>query len=368
MAAREDLEGRWRDRLVEEPRLTGMVTGAQAQREPFHRWIKYRQGFSPALVRMFLRENAGRGGWERGAILDPFAGAGTAVVECARCSVRAVGVEALASLVFLTAAKWSRKCPPPRAVDAFTEWRQIADRLTTPIHRAALMLAVARQHTSAGHVNRGALPLPRLLADCMAMIRDDLVQPLTTAGLLLHGDARRMDMVADESIGGIITSPPYLSRYDYRETVNPVEQVHRHWYGPPATNPAQVQASPGTTGSRNSLQEAHAAVNEVCSALTRSGHEAQARTVQNYWMDMRTVLQECRRVLARGAPFWLVMGGARLKNVYVPADLIIAETAEMGGFHVDAVKVARDLIPGRRRFGRIGSVSPRESLLVIHKP
>ena len=52
--AREDLERRWRGRLAEEPRLATLVTAQGNAREPFHRWLPYRQGFSPGLVRLFL--------------------------------------------------------------------------------------------------------------------------------------------------------------------------------------------------------------------------------------------------------------------------------------------------------------------------
>ncbi len=366
-AAREDLERRWRERLVEEPRLATTVTAGAAQREPFHRWIRYRQGFAPALVRVFLRES-GATRSRKTVILDPFSGAGTTAVECARNSIRAVALDAVPALAFLTAMKWVREFPSLPSLGDFNHWAQVADQLVAPIHRAALMLAVARQHTAGGQLHHGGAPLGKLLGDVAAMIREDQSQPLSVAGLALPGDARKMDMIDDASIAGILTSPPYLSRYDYREATAPYEELYRHWYGPRLPeHGGQLQASSSTTSRHRRAEVSHAAIQEACECLIRSGHAPTARVIGAYAADMQTVLAELHRVLRIGSPCWMVVGGARLKDVYVPADLIIAELAEGTGFVVELVRVARELIPARRKFGRIGHISPRESVLVMRR-
>src|SRR3972149_11365219 len=94
--AREALERRWRDRLTFEPRLATLVTAEGGRREPFHRWIPYKQGFSPGLVRRFLHENPRTAkAWAAQPVLDPFSGSGTCIVECAKYGVCAVGCEAI---------------------------------------------------------------------------------------------------------------------------------------------------------------------------------------------------------------------------------------------------------------------------------
>jgi SAM-dependent methyltransferase len=366
ITAREELEFRWRDRLCEEPRLAPMVTAAAAQREPFHRWVKYRQSFSPALIRLFLAETAAVRR-SRGVVLDPFCGAGTTVVECARQGVRSAGVEALPSMVFLAAARWARCAPELPAFNSSAPWAAIADQLSLPIHRAALMLAVGRQHTAGGQRLAGAAPLDRLISEVMAMIREDVAVPLAAPGLIVQGDARNLDMLADRCVAGITTSPPYLSRYDYRETASPYELVYRHWYAGSLSRTAHLQASARTTGGLRSPHGRHPAADEVCEALNLGGHGPLACTVHEYLADMAAVLRSCGRVLADGGPCWMIVGGARLRDVYVPADLLVAELAEACGLQVEALRVARDLIPTRRKFGRVGHVSPRENLLCIRK-
>ena len=63
----------------------------------------------------------------------------------------------------------------------------------------------------------------------------------------------------------------------------------------------------------------------------------------------------------------MVVGGARIKDVYVPSDLMVAEIAEGCGFRVEAIRVARDLVGAARKFGRLGHVAPRESLLIMRR-
>ena len=393
--AREALERRWRDRLIVEPRLATLVTAEGGRREPFHRWIPYKQGFSPGLVRQFLGENPRTPKeWASHPVLDPFSGSGTCVVECAEHGVCAIGVEAIAALVFLAQAKFEREFPPlpPGAIlESRTKasmWQEIADRVELPVHRAALMLAVGRQHTTAGRANRGARPLEVVLAEVAVMMRDDLFHPLPQVNRVEVGDARRITSIDDGAIGGILTSPPYLSRHDYTQITNPYETVYRYWHGEQVchccvssgvskTNRTahravvherveQVRASPRGRGEGHPSRTI-AAAEEASEWLARIGQEKLANVVRGYIEDMTLVLRECHRVLAPGGACWMVVGGARIKDVYVPSDLMVAEIAEGCGFRVEAIRVARDLVGAARKFGRAGHIAPRESLLVIRR-
>ena len=63
----------------------------------------------------------------------------------------------------------------------------------------------------------------------------------------------------------------------------------------------------------------------------------------------------------------MIIGGARLKGVYIPSDLILAECASTFGFAVRSVRVARNLIDAGRKLGRLTNVGPREVLLVLRR-
>ncbi len=394
------MERRWFGRMTVEPRLATLVTAEGARREPIHRWLPYRQGFSPALVRLFLDENKLTRSAAAYPVLDPFSGAGTCIVECARRGVHAIGVEAMASLTFLSNAKFERQWTPLPEWPDSPQWEAVAERLEAPIHRAALMLAQRRRHTSDGRPNRGAKPIRETLGDVSAMIQDDLRHPLPLAQHVETGDARNMNGLADGSIAGVLTSPPYLSRYDYKTIVDPIDHVFRYWYpddSSPKAGSRSVRAeirqreSRRTTGLPNRLKDPRempvvtdsptmlpddalgqggtsAIVREIESALDRAGLPRQSGLLRDYFHDMTLVLDECRRVLRSSATAWFIVGGARIKNVYVPSDLIVAELAESLGLHVSAIRVSRDLTPTRRKLGASGHVAPRESLIVMHKP
>ena len=434
-----------------------MVSARGAPPEPFHRWIHYKQGFSPGLVRLFLQEQAGRFHRPNALpLLDPFAGSGTVTIECARRGVPAIGVEALASLAFLANARSEREMPPwpealareypilggtrpaqdgmpalkPGMLKASQDmaaaraampperrsavaigWESIADRLTHPLHRAALMLAVGRRHTSSGRLNRGADPFLQVLDDVLTMIREDLLQPLTIANVVHEGDARCLTMIDDQSIGGILTSPPYISRHDYASIAAPYERVYRHWFPPGESNrPRETQMAgrvkPGASSRaagfsprgdahppraagfspRDDAPPRRAAgfsprderrfasgtsvpdpAREAADQLEAIGERKLAAEVRAYFVDLAQVLSECHRVLAPGGICWMVIGGARLKDVHIPSDIIVAEQAESIGFDIETVRVAREVTNSRRKFGRIGHIAPRESVIVVTK-
>ncbi|MCW5880142.1 MAG: site-specific DNA-methyltransferase [Anaerolineae bacterium] len=93
-AAEQTLAGEYADVLVVNPDLDRKLVSFQANKtETAHRWFKYKEGFSAALMRYVFE----RTGIEAGHILDPFAGAGTALFAASDLGMDATGVELLPS-------------------------------------------------------------------------------------------------------------------------------------------------------------------------------------------------------------------------------------------------------------------------------
>lgn len=306
--AREAIEREHADLLETDDSLAPLVTGEEAAREPWHRWLPYRQKFSPGLVRRFLKGVKGR-------VLDPFGGSGTTAIAAAQAGVRAVCVEAVPVLAFLTNARFEAS---PRA-----------DALFLAAGAEAAWLAADR-----------AKPLPRL-------------------GGAIVGDARRLPF-GGAAFGGIVTSPPYLSRYDYVGQAAPLSKI----FDPDraARRGAQVRAAVGRR-TRDSGEPLPAAAEEAARELDAKGARGNGTLVRGYFADLDAFLAEARRVLRKGAPLWLVLGGADLNEEYVPADLIAAELARRRGFELEGISVARRLRPAQRFLGGLRGVSPRESVL-----
>ena len=201
-------------------------------------------------------------------------------------------------------------------------------------------------------------------------MRDDLRQPLPRTNPVRQGDARRLDHLESGSVGGILTSPPYLSRHDYAKVLAPYEMVYRHWHrGHHGAQPEadQIAAHPRARTRELPTPAMPAAVAEACAALAERGERKLVAVVKTYFQDMFDVLAQCGRVLSLGAPCWMVIGGARLKGVYVPSDLVLADAAGSYGLEVRSVRVARNLIDAGRKLGRLTNVAPRESILELQR-
>jgi DNA modification methylase len=83
---------KFRDRLVVQKSLTRQLVSFQANKgKPAYRWYKYKEAFSAPLIDFLL----GRYGISRGTILDPFAGAGTALFVASGLGLHAHGIEVL---------------------------------------------------------------------------------------------------------------------------------------------------------------------------------------------------------------------------------------------------------------------------------
>ena len=64
---------------VDEALTCGLVSFQDSKRSPGYRWYRYKEAFSAALVHKLLDEH----GIRQGALLDPFAGSGTALFAAA---------------------------------------------------------------------------------------------------------------------------------------------------------------------------------------------------------------------------------------------------------------------------------------------
>ncbi len=364
VAAREALEVELDDLVLIDEDWETLVTGEGARAEPLHRWLPYRQQYSPELVRRFFLD----AGLVPGPVVDPFSGSGTTVIESARLGQAAIGVEALPVLAWLSNARGLREAPEPIKPPEPENWRSWWITQEHPAQRAMILCAAARTVTGEGK-RKVAAPPSELIRDAHIMVAEDLARPLKRPNHVVAGDARRLPL-GDKIAGGIVTSPPYLSRYDYTRITSFIEALHRNT---PLEESRKVQVTAAVKQGIKTpkVTDAHLlpeAALEAIRGLDTNGHRAEAKVVRTYFSDLRKVLVECKRILRPGAPAWFVVGGADIEREYIPSDFICAAMARDVGYTIDGIIEARRLRLGQRHLGFLTGVSPRESVIRLRVP
>ena len=339
--AREALEERYEDLLEADESLAELVTGEGARAEPHHRWLPFRQQFSPGLVRRFLEEAE-----PHDPVLDPFSGSGTVAIECARAGRAAIGVEGIPVLAWLTAARF-RPGEDARVLE---------------------LLAIARSVTGEGRA-KAAPPEEQLGPTLARMIAEDRARPLRAEAHVIVGDARALPL-ADASVGGVLTSPPYLSRYDYGRITSRLDAVWRG--GASGAAPRQMRSTLRARGGGGAVrvrdEDLPAAAWEAIRAVQNRGRKKDADVIRAYFGDLMATLSELHRVTRPGAPVWIVIGAADFEREYVPSDLIAAELGKGAGFGLEGLVEARRLRASGRMLGERKGVSPRESVVKLVHP
>ena len=272
------------------PDLAGLVNWSGARDRPIHRWFRYREGFSPALI-------AALGLGQR--ILDPFCGCGSIIVGAAQQGRTAVGIDVnplaafvcrvkltplpdadiAAATAFLQGfearlagtAPWpvpplriAGKVFEPAILDTLLRLRAlIEERATHRAQRDFLLLAWLailqdvgsyfkegngikyrnRKRRRDGYVLRpdGQWQLARFGPDQAAFVRSafraKVAEMLADVPAWRRGDWSRQRIVEGNSLqetavlpaasfDSVLFSPPYLNRFDYFES-----QKVELWFG-----------------------------------------------------------------------------------------------------------------------------------------
>ena len=276
---RRALDERFRARISANPEFTRKTVSYQGNRRaPGFRWMKYKEGFSQALVERLLDE------FQPKNVLDPFAGIGTAPIIAAGRGMKATGIEIMPVGVSVgdgiaTAANGLSKDEFQASTDALVASLESGDdvpdeyafrhvRITQAAFPPETEAAIAKARHFISTIDEGAI---RKLLDvaCMTVLED--VSYTRKDGQYLRWDYRSgrnlrarvdlgeiaafdhalnqrlsemtqdMDALKRELGGGypklltgsslellrtlpdaefdmVITSPPYANRYDYTRT------------------------------------------------------------------------------------------------------------------------------------------------------
>ncbi|MCC6580855.1 MAG: hypothetical protein IT440_10470 [Phycisphaeraceae bacterium] len=163
-----------------------------------------------------------------------------------------------------------------------------------------------------------------------------------------------------ESIGGLITSPPYCKRYDYtRPYAVELAMLNVGEEGIRRLRQAMLSCTvenkdkhdlAGKFGEETfeaamrayQAQSVLARVLEYLDACKADGtinNPGIVRMVRNYFFELALLIFASARVLKNGAPFIMVNDNVRYEGAHVPVDLILSDFAEQAGFEIEAIWV-----------------------------
>lgn len=252
-----------------------------------HGLFPYRGKFHPQMVRGILNVLGLRPG---SVVLDPMAGSGTTLVEAAIMGIRSIGIDVSPFCKLLASTKIDALDPsaglaalsPDVILDAFQRFHTGGrpDSASERVLYLAYLDALGYSRRMPGQSLRDLyLQVVRRYAAVVDKfhVRWQRIAGTIAPAEMLEGDARSIPL-PDDSIDGILFSPPYSFAIDYAEN-----------------DRAQLQHLGYDVGQlRNKM-------------IGLRGQTSRLRVV-NYLEDMTQVLSECHRVLRPGAMCAIVIG------------------------------------------------------------
>ena len=187
-----------------------------------------------------------------------------------------------------------------------------------------------------------------------------------------YGDIRRsIDVVPNESLDLIITSPPYLNSRDYTDIymlelkvlqlVNSHEELQQLRK---STLRSHVQVKYPSIEPIDNPRLKHC-LTEMNNSGTKCWNSDILNMICGYFEDMEQLFGSFSRKMHTGGVIYFNVANSAYFGVEVPVDYIIGDIAEKSGFKVREIRKARDIKTSPQQSQLIGKL--RESVLVIDK-
>jgi len=176
-------------------------------------------------------------------------------------------------------------------------------------------------------------------------------------------DARKTS-IRTNSVGAVITSPPYVTSYEYAD----IHQLTSYWYEYITDLPGFRKKFIGTFYSLNQETQSDSELaQKIINDLLKKDPRT-AKEVANYFKDIQAATKEMHRVLKKDGHICLVIGNTAFKNVKVKSAEVFAETLVSLGFEmVEIIKrsIPHKLIPTIRdkKSGRFSKIKNKDSQL-----
>jgi len=419
-SVREKLEAKFKNKMHEELRLNSSVSYVGNKKIPFLRIYRYKEAFAFNFVKDFLnRFEADSNDY----VFDPFSGLGTTMFTSMLSGIPSIGIDKLPVAYFIS------KTPPLflflKKNEIKEMWKSIKPRIEksesadvamdVPIMQVAfneknLLLLRKLKSTIDGlsepYKDIFLLLFFSILEECSFTSKDgqflrlkrnkkvsDPIEAMSKKVAQVEEDINRIkflypSMPIDKKVIPdvyladtrdlsnikfkrkptiIITSPPYVNRYDYTRTyslelcfnfVKKFEELKAIRFG--------ILRSHIESKIKKDEKAPHPAVEEVIDALSKKklNNPKIPDMITAYFVDMQQVIKEWYKVLAFGAKVAMVVDNVRFEGEMIPVDLILSEMAEEIGFEVKEIIIARYKGNSSQQMKKYGKVPVRESIVI----
>lgn len=413
------LENKYSGFFEERPDCRRLVTYVLNKKLPLYNWFKYKEGFSRELVVRLFGEFVLQAG---DIVFDPFLGSGTTLLAGKEFGIHGIGIDMLPTAVFVAQAKltdWPdidllvramqkltstpfrepvSSFPDVRIVNlAFSKetqrdllfFREEIEAFEPPV-RNFLMLGLLSILENVSNTSKDGQflrlvkkiipPVREALRSVLAQMIHDLSEirmfgfPAQTRAktLVLQGDAREMCLPRKYvgNIAAVITSPPYLNRYDYSRTYA-LELCL-----------LTVKSHKDMVNVRHSLLRSHVesrehegkaidlpALEETLRGVRSKplNNERLPIMIEGYFEDMNLVIRNMAAYLKPGGRVALVVANAQFNGESVPTDLMLCELAGEHGLATESIWVTRYKGNSSQQMAIYGRRPVRETIVFWRK-
>jgi hypothetical protein len=192
---------------------------------------------------------------------------------------------------------------------------------------------------------------------------------------LIEGDCRQvLQGLPSDSFDLVVTSPPYVNSFDYSDVYRPELFLGRFVADNQELRNVRLKTlrSHVQVGWKAANYAPSPAVGKIFSELKSATlwNNRLPHMVRSYFVDLKLVLAECRRVVRSGGTAWIVVATSAYGGVEIPVDELIADLGERVGWETREIVPIRKLRSSGQHFSKLkGSRKPplRESLVVFKK-
>jgi hypothetical protein len=406
-------------RVEERPEWGPWVTSRKLAVEPIHRWFVFPHSFSPQLAGALFGEwNLG----EDDIVLDPFVGAGTALLAAQNAGLPSVGYDLSPLSAFASCVKVS----PPSAVTLNRAWalvkpkvrvrhrlpaearyddlverafpgdllptldgarRAILDARLSGRTKDALVLALLGVLPAFSRlIRKGGWLEERVESMSADRVRDELAGRVQ---LMIHdvskrasvalpqanasiADARQLP-VEDSCVSALVTSPPYPNRHDYTRVFGvELQFAFLDWESLRRLRYQSFSSHPESKPERekNNGYTKPAGLSDTINAIRELITDPRAknripRMLHGYFEDTYLALREMHRVLRPEGAAAVVVGNVSYCGVSLDVDRYVVDISRQVGLEPRVVYVARRRGNSAQQMKDHGRRPQRESVIVL---